>query len=344
MQLDALAGQLGSLQQQALDALAQAAHREDAIQIKNRFLGRKGQVAELMQLMRELSGADKPQAGQLFNRCKHAIEAAYEAQIAMLDAAELERRLAAEAIDVTLPATPLTPRPAHPLRQVEEEICAIFSEMGFQIAEGPEVEWDRYNFELLNFPADHPARDMQDTFMLRDGRLLRTHTSPVQIRTMLAYAPPVSVISPGRVYRVDSDTTHSPVFHQVEGLLVGESVTFANLKATLERFAQRCFGPNTPVRFRASFFPFTEPSAEVDVGCIFCAQQGCRVCKQTGWLEIMGCGMVDPNVLTAVGIDPERFTGFAFGMGVERIAMLKLRIDDIRLFYDNNLRFLSQFV
>jgi phenylalanyl-tRNA synthetase alpha chain len=343
MQLEALASQLGSLQQQALDALSLAAHREDAIQIKNRFLGRKGQVAELMQLMRELSNADKPQAGQLFNQCKDAIEAAYDARMAALDAAELERRLAAEAIDVTLPAAPLSPRPAHPLRLIEEQVCAIFTEMGFEVAEGPEIELDLYNFEMLNFPADHPARDMQDTFMLHDGRLLRTHTSPVQVRSMLAYAPPVRVISPGRVYRVDSDTTHSPVFHQVEGLLVGEGVTFANLKATLAHFAERCFGPGTPIRFRASFFPFTEPSAEVDVGCIFCAQQGCRVCKQTGWLEIMGCGMVDPNVLSAAGIDPERFTGFAFGMGVERIAMLKLRVNDIRLFYENNLRFLEQF-
>jgi phenylalanyl-tRNA synthetase alpha chain len=340
MQLEALAEQLNSLQQQALDALSLAAHREDAIQIKNRYLGRKGQVAELM---RELSNQDKPRAGQDFNQCKDAIEAAFSSRVASLDAAELERRLAAEAIDVTLPAAPLVPRPAHPLRQVEEDVCAIFTRMGFMVAEGPEIELDQFNFEMLNFPADHPARDMQDTFMLHDGRLLRTHTSPVQIRSMLAYEPPVRVISPGRVYRVDSDTTHSPVFHQVEGLLVGEGVTFANLKATLAHFAQECFGSGTPTRFRASFFPFTEPSAEVDVGCIFCAQAGCRVCKQTGWLEIMGCGMVDPSVLSGVGIDPERYTGFAFGMGVERIAMLKLRVDDIRLFYDNNQRFLSQF-
>lgn len=342
MQLSELEQQLDALAQQAVAELEVAPNKEESIQVKNRYLGRKGAVQELMKVLRELSNEDKPRAGQASNRCKEAIEAAFEARQSTLDAQELERRIAQEAIDVTLPARAIKVHRAHPIKQIEQELIEVFVQMGFEVADGPELETDFYNFEALNFPHDHPARDMQDTFMLQDGRLLRTHTSPVQVRTMLAYKPPIRVISPGRVYRVDSDITHSPVFHQIEGLLVAKGVSFADLKGTLEHFAQVYFGPGTPVRFRPSFFPFTEPSAEVDIGCVFCGQSGCRVCKHTGWLEILGSGMVDPNVLKMSGIDPDVYTGFAFGMGVERVAMLKFGVDDIRLFYENDMRFLRQ--
>ncbi|MFU8803922.1 MAG: phenylalanine--tRNA ligase subunit alpha [Bradymonadaceae bacterium] len=343
MNVSELEQKLDELAGLAASELGTTGRKEDAIQVKNRYLGRKGEVQELMKFLREIPNEDKRRAGQASNRAKDLIEGAFEEKIAQIDREDLERRIKSEAIDVTLPARRPPLRPAHPLREVEEELIDIFVEMGFEVADGPEIETDFYNFESLNFPPDHPARDMQDTFMLEDGRLLRTHTSPVQIRTMLGYEPPVRVIAPGRVYRCDSDITHSPVFHQIEGLLVDRDVTFADLKGTLEYFAERCFGPGTPVRFRPSFFPFTEPSAEVDVGCIFCKGDGCRVCSQTGWLEILGSGMVDPNVFEAVGIDSNEYTGYAFGMGVERIAMLKLGINDIRLFFENDLRFLRQF-
>lgn len=344
MDIAQLEQDLRALREQAVIEIEQALSLDDAFQVKNRYLGRKGGVQALMGVIRELPNDQKPLAGQVSNREKRAIEAAFDLKKSALEQAELDRRLASEAIDVTLPArTPRIHQP-HPLTRIEEELIDIFAEMGFEVAEGPEIEQDFYNFEALNFPADHPARDMQDTFMLQEqDRLLRTHTSPVQVRTMLTYEPPIRIIAPGRVYRCDSDITHSPVFHQIEGLLVDRDVTMADLKGTLTHFAQRCFGPETPVRFRPSFFPFTEPSAEVDIGCIFCAQQGCRVCSHTGWLEILGCGMVDPNVFISAGIDPQVYTGFAFGMGVERIAMLKLRINDIRLLFENDLRFLEQF-
>ncbi len=343
MDIEQWAGQLAALASQAQEELAQAAQREQVIQIKNRYLGRKGAVQELMQVLRDLSPEDRPRAGQISNQHKQAIEAAFDAQMTALDARELRQRLDAEAVDVTLPGRHLPAPPPHPLRAVEQQIIDIFATLGFETAEGPEIEQDFYNFEALNFPHDHPARDMQDTFMMKDGRLLRTHTSPVQVRTMLAYAPPIRIIAPGRVYRVDSDITHSPVFHQVEGLLVDEGVTFADLKGTLRAFVDQCFGPKTAIRFRPSFFPFTEPSAEVDIGCVFCHQAGCRVCSQTGWLEILGSGMVDPEVFRHAQVDPERYTGFAFGLGVERVAMLLLGVDDIRHFYTNDMRFLRQF-
>jgi phenylalanyl-tRNA synthetase alpha chain len=343
MNVSELETKLEQLADEAVAELEGADRKEDAIQIKNRYLGRKGGVQELMKLIRELPNEDKPTAGQASNRAKSAIQGAYDERIEALEQAELERRLASERIDVTLPARTPAVRGGHPLAEVEQELISIFTDMGFDVAEGPEVEEDFYNFEALNFPPDHPARDMQDTFVLEDGRLLRTHTSPVQVRTMLAYEPPVRVISPGRVYRCDADVTHSPVFHQVEGLLVDEDVTFADLKGTLQHFAERVYGPGTPVRFRPSYFPFTEPSAEMDIGCIFCDSVGCRICGHTGWIEILGAGMVDPNVFEAVGIDSDKYTGFAFGMGVERIAMLKLGVNDIRTFFDNDLRFLRQF-
>ncbi|AWV88338.1 phenylalanine--tRNA ligase subunit alpha [Bradymonas sediminis] len=343
MNISELETRLNQLAEQAVAEFAEVERKEDAIQVKNRYLGRKGGVQELMKLIRELPNDEKRLAGQASNLAKKTIQDAYDARNDMLDARELARQLAAETIDVTLPARTPAVRSGHPLIEVQQELISIFSDMGFEVAEGPEIEEDFYNFEALNFPADHPARDMQDTFMLDDGRLLRTHTSPVQVRTMLAYGTPVRVISPGRVYRCDADVTHSPVFHQVEGLLVDENITFADLKGTLSHFAERVFGPGTPLRFRPSFFPFTEPSAEVDIGCIFCEGSGCRICSHTGWLEILGSGMVDPNVFTSVGVDPEKYSGFAFGMGVERIAMLKLGVNDIRMFFDNDLRFLAQF-
>ncbi|MFP4598528.1 MAG: phenylalanine--tRNA ligase subunit alpha [Persicimonas sp.] len=343
MNVSELEEQLQQLAEQAVGELEGAEHNEDAIQIKNRYLGRKGSVQELMKLIGQLPNEDKPAAGQASNRAKTAIQEAYEERVDQLEQEELAERLRSERIDVTLPARTPAVRGGHPLEEMNDELVAVLGEMGFEVAEGPEVEEDFFNFEALNFPPDHPARDMQDTFVLEDGRLLRTHTSPVQIRTMMAYEPPVRVISPGRVYRCDADVTHSPVFHQIEGLLVDEDVTFADLKGTLHHFVGRVFGEGTALRFRPSYFPFTEPSAEIDIGCIFCEGDGCRICSHTGWLEIMGAGMVDPNVFEAVGIDPERYTGYAFGMGVERIAMLKLGVSDIRMFFDNDVRFLRQF-
>ena len=342
MNIEQFASKLDGLADEAIAALAGTTHKDEAIQTKNRYLGRSGEVQQLMQVLRELPPEQRREAGQRANAAKGRIEEAFAAEVARLDAAELARRIEAERIDVTLPARPLPALAPHPLRRTERDLVDIFSQLGFALAEGPEVEHDLYNFESLNFPPDHPARDMQDTFGLTDGRLLRTHTSSVQVRTMLAYEPPIAVISPGRVYRVDSDITHSPVFHQVEGLLIDEGVTFADLKGVLRAFVDRCFGANTPIRFRPSFFPFTEPSAEMDIGCVFCGQEGCRVCKHTGWLEILGCGMVDPNVFVSCGVDTERFTGFAFGMGVERIAMLRDGVGDIRLYFENDLRFLGQ--
>jgi len=255
----------------------------------------------------------------------------------------LSRRLAEERIDVTLPGRQQHYGHKHPITQVTEEVVGIFAALGFGVAEGPEVEKDFYNFEALNIPKEHPARDMQDTFYVTDDVVLRTHTSPVQIRTMLEQAPPVRVVAPGTVYRRDSDITHSPMFHQIEGFLVDKQVTFGDLKGILTTFINECFGRGTGVRFRPSFFPFTEPSAEVDIQCVICGGKGCRVCKQSGWLEILGSGMIDPEVFKAVGYDPEVYSGFAFGMGIERIAMLKYGVNDLRLFFENDLRFLRQF-
>ncbi|HPJ97060.1 MAG TPA: phenylalanine--tRNA ligase subunit alpha, partial [Syntrophales bacterium] len=251
--------------------------------------------------------------------------------------------LAREKIDVTLEGRRIKPGKLHPVTQVKNEICSIFASFGFSVMEGPEVELDYYNFEALNIPKDHPARDMQDTFYIEENIVLRTHTSPVQIRTMLKQAPPVRILSPGRVYRPDSDVSHTPMFHQIEGLLVDKGISFADLKGTLTVFLQEVFGVQTRLRFRPSFFPFTEPSAEVDIQCVMCRGEGCRVCGQTGWLEILGSGMVDPEVFKNVGYDPEEYTGFAFGLGLERIAMLKYGISDIRLFFENDWRFLEQF-
>ncbi len=310
---------------------------------KARFLGRKGELTAIMKGMGQLSAEERPLVGALANEVKQRLEELFSRRQDELRQQDLDRRLATEQIDVTLPGRRLRTGNKHPIVKITEEITEIFTALGFGVAEGPEVEKDFYNFEALNIPKDHPARDMQDTFYVTDDVVLRTHTSPVQIRTMLKQAPPVRVIAPGTVYRRDSDLTHSPMFHQVEGFLVDHHVTFGDLKGILTTFIDECFGKGTGVRFRPSFFPFTEPSAEVDIACVICGGSGCRVCGHSGWLEILGSGMIDPEVFKSVGYDPEVYSGFAFGMGLERIAMLKYGVNDLRLFFENDLRFLRQF-
>ena len=328
----------------ALAEVAGARSTSDLEQIRVRVLGRAGRLTTLLRSLGGIPAAERPKVGEQANRAKAAVEAAIAARLLALKADEHRQTLAADRPDLTLPGRRPFPGAVHPLTRVTEEIIEVFGALGFSVAEGPEVESDYYNFAALNFPADHPARDMQDTFHVGPDALLRTHTSPVQIRTMKAQRPPVRIICLGKVYRRDIlDATHSPMFHQVEGLAVDRHITMADLKATLQRFAQAMFGPKSAVRFRPSFFPFTEPSAEVDVRCFKCGGDGCRFCKDSGWLEILGSGMVHPNVLRNVGYDPEEVTGWAFGMGIDRIALLKYEIDDIRLFFDNDLRFLQQF-
>ncbi|GAB4166851.1 MAG: phenylalanine--tRNA ligase subunit alpha [Rhodocyclaceae bacterium] len=324
-------------------------------QIKGRFLGRSGSVTELLKGLGKLPPESRKAAGAAINAAKQSIEAALQSRREALQRAALEAQLAREALDVTLPGRGSGIGGLHPVSRTLERIEALFRSIGFEVADGPEIETDFHNFTALNTPADHPARSMHDTFYLENspGVLLRTHTSPIQVRYMQAHVarhghlspmPPVKVIAPGRVYRVDSDATHSPMFHQVEGLWIGESVSFADLKGVLTDFLRRFFEKDSlSVRFRPSFFPFTEPSAEVDMGCVFCSGSGCRVCGHTGWLEIAGSGMVHPNVLAHVGIDSERYLGFAFGIGPDRLTMLRYGINDLRLFYDGDLRFLGQF-
>ena len=333
------------LERQARAAIAAAADLAALERLRVELLGKKGRISQLLRQMGSLPPGERPAFGQRANAARAAVEAALEARRRELAAAEQLRRLAEEAVDVTLPGRPVAMGRRHPLRRVELEIVEIFRSLGFTVAEGPEVELDEYNFEALNIPPDHPARDMHDTFYLTGTILLRTHTSPVQVRYMRSRAPelPVRIIAPGRVYRRDDDATHSPMFHQVEGLLVDRGVSFAHLKGTLAEFARRMFGPRTRYRFRPSYFPFTEPSAEMDVSCPLCDGAGCRTCGGSGWIEILGSGMVHPAVLRAGGYDPEEVSGFAFGMGPERIAMIKYGIDDLRLFFQNDLRFLSQF-
>ncbi|MEQ8236132.1 MAG: phenylalanine--tRNA ligase subunit alpha [Syntrophomonadaceae bacterium] len=314
-------------------------------EIKVRILGRKGEMTQILRGLKDLAGDERAEAGKTANDIKNQLENLIDAKTAELKKAELDERLQSEKIDITLPGLPLPVGGIHPISRVTNEIKAIFTGMGFAVAEGPEIETDYYNFEALNIPHDHPARDMQDSFYITEQMLLRTHTSPVQVRTMEKMAPqiPVKIIVPGKVYRKDDDATHSPMFNQVEGLLIDENITFANLKGILMLFAQKVFGEQVKVRYRPSFFPFTEPSAEMDISCVNCQGAGCRVCSHTGWLEILGAGMVNPRVLQFGGYDPEKVTGFAFGMGIERIAMLKFGINDLRLFYDNDKRFLTQF-
>ena len=290
-----------------------------------------------------MSAEERPVVGAVANRVKDELSEAFDQRLAVLKQQAIAQKLANEKIDVSLPGRRGLTGSKHPVTLVTEELIEIFSSLGFCVAEGPEVEQDFYNFEALNIPKDHPARDMQDTFYIDDEVVLRTHTSPVQIRSMLKQEPPVRVIAPGTVYRRDSDITHSPMFHQIEGFMVDENITFGDLKGILTTFIQECFGMSVGVRFRPSFFPFTEPSAEVDIQCVICGGKGCRVCKNSGWLEILGSGMIDPEVFKSVNYDSERYSGFAFGMGLERIAMLKYGVNDLRLFFENDVRFLRQF-
>jgi phenylalanyl-tRNA synthetase alpha chain len=327
----------------AREEIERAATRRDLEEARVRYLGKKGALTQLLRALPDLPAAERPAVGREANLAKAEIESVLEARLASLERLERRARLAADRPDLTLPGRRVVPGGLHPLTRVHDEIVDVFTGMGFAVAEGPEVELDYYNFEALNIPKDHPARDMQDTFYVGGEILLRTHTSPVQIRTMERQKPPVRIIVPGRVYRRDADITHSPVFHQVEGLAVDRGISMGDLKGTLELFARELFGADSRIRFRPSFFPFTEPSAEVDVLCFLCKGGGCRVCKASGWLEILGSGMVHPRILRAMGYDTEEVTGWAFGMGIERVAMLRYGIDDIRLFYENDLRFLSQF-
>lgn len=334
---------LSALVEQAL-ADASASRDLSALdEVRVRLLGKKGLLTEQLKSLGKLPAAERPAAGQRINEAKAAIQSALEARRERLEREALSAELARGAIDVTLPGRGQEQGSLHPVTRTRLRIEKIFMQAGFQVATGPEVEDDFHNFEALNIPANHPARAMHDTFYFPDGRLLRTHTSPVQIRAMRARKPPLALIAPGRVYRRDSDMTHTPMFHQVEGMAVGETVSFANLKAMLHTFVEHFFEQHLGMRLRPSYFPFTEPSAEVDIECVFCRGTGCRVCKHSGWLEILGCGMIHPNVLAAAGIDSERWQGYAFGMGIERLTMLRYGVDDLRLFFENDLQFLKQF-
>jgi len=338
-----VADPLNALVEQALADLSKSASLAALDEVRVRLFGKKGLLTEQLKGLGSLSAAERPAAGQRINDAKVSIQTALEMHRIRLEQAALEKDLAKGGIDVTLPGRGQEQGSLHPVTRTRLRIERIFLQAGFQVASGPEVEDDFHNFEALNIPKNHPARAMHDTFYFADGRLLRTHTSPVQIRSMRAQKPPLAVIAPGRVYRVDSDMTHSPMFHQVEGMAVGEDISFANLKAMLHTFVERFFERPLGMRLRPSYFPFTEPSAECDIECVFCSGKGCRVCKQTGWLEILGCGMIHPNVLAAAGIDSERWQGYAFGMGIDRLAMLRYGVDDLRLFFENDLQFLKQF-
>ena len=336
---------LDQIRSAAYAALAAATTEADLEDVRIRFLGRKGDLTNAVRNLRDVPPDERPAIGALLNTIKDDLETRLATASAALRAAARAQQIAAERVDVTLPGRRRIPGRLHPITQTMDEIVDIFTALGFSVARGPDIEDDYHNFTALNVPRDHPARDMQDTFFVSDGYLLRTHTSPVQIRFMETHQPPLRVIAPGAAYRTDNDVTHSPMFHQVEGFMVDRHITFADLKGLLTLALRQIFGPETPLRFRASFFPFTEPSAEVDIGCVLCDRHdpACRMCKGSGWLEILGCGLIDPNVFEAVGYDPEVVSGFAFGIGVERVAMLQHQINDIRLFFGNDLRFLRQF-
>ncbi len=338
-----MTGELEALREQAEAELRKVETEEELLAIRTRYLGRKGLLTGLLRNIANVPPEERPQFGKDCNEVKEGLSARIDQILAGMASSKRDEALLSERIDVTLPGRGVRYGRIHPVTQVREEICRIFAGLGFSVVEGPEVELDYYNFEALNIPKEHPARDMQDTFYVEDNIVLRTHTSPVQVRIMEKTKPPVRILSPGRVYRRDSDISHTPMFHQIEGLLVDRGITFGDLKGVLTVFLKQVFGEETALRFRPSFFPFTEPSAEVDIQCVICRGQGCRVCGQSGWLEILGSGMVDPEVFKNVGYDPEEVTGFAFGLGLERIAMLKFGITDIRLFFENDLRFLEQF-
>lgn len=336
---------LDELQQSAFKAIEAASDLAALESVRVHYLGKKGELTQLLKSLSNLSADERPAVGEAINKAKQSLMEAIKNRRALLNEELLKERLREEYVDVTLPGRrPQIMGALHPLTHTINRISELFAQAGFDVAEGPEIEDDYHNFTALNIPEHHPARAMQDTFYFPDGRLLRTQTSPVQIRTMEQQKPPIRIIAPGRVYRCDSDITHSPMFHQVEGLAVDEGITFADLKGVLADFLRAFFEcDDLTTRFRPSYFPFTEPSAEVDVECVHCHGKGCRVCSQSGWLEVLGSGMVHPHVLEGVGVDPERFTGYAFGMGVERLAMLKYGVPDLRMFFENDLRFLSQF-
>jgi phenylalanyl-tRNA synthetase alpha chain len=326
-----------------VQAVKQAADADSLERLRVLYLGKKGLVTEQLKLISTLDAADRREFGQAVNALKNELSDSIRVRSDDLATRAIEARLEKENLDVTLPGRFARSGSMHPLTRTLSRMQDIFASLGFDSADGPEIEEDFYNFEALNIPADHPARAMHDTFYVDDKRVLRTHTSPVQVRYMIDHAPPLQVIAPGRVYRCDSDMTHTPMFHQVEGLAVGEGITFGHLKGVLTYFLREFFESDLKVKFRPSYFPFTEPSAEVDISCVFCGGPGCRVCKHTGWIEILGCGMVHPEVFRHVKVDYEKYTGYAFGMGVERLTMLRYGVDDIRLFFENDAAFLAQF-
>lgn len=337
--------ELQRIKEEVLSAIKSASDEQALQDVRVKYLGKKGEVTALLKGLGKLSPEERPKIGALVNAVRQALEEEIDALKTSMEVAAMNARLEEEKIDITLPGRAPKTGHIHPLTTVNEMIEDFFVKMGYTVEEGPEIEQDHFNFECLNLPKDHPARDMQDSFYITENFLLRTHTSPVQARTMQRHEPnsPIRMIAPGKVYRWDYDATHSPVFHQVEGLIIDEHITFADLKGTIETFLRHMFGDETKVRFRTSFFPFTEPSAEVDISCVMCGGEGCRVCSHTGWLEILGCGMVHPRVLELNGYDPNKVKGFAFGMGVERIAMLLYGIGDLRLFFEDDIRFLEQF-
>ncbi|HUH65123.1 MAG TPA: phenylalanine--tRNA ligase subunit alpha [Syntrophales bacterium] len=335
--------ELEDLQKQAESELRKSQTEEEVLAVRTKYLGRKGLLTKILRGLGNIEPAERPLVGNRSNEIKAALTEEIDKTLKERAAQKRGQVLLRDRIDVTLPGRKISFGKEHPVTIVCREICDIFAALGFSAVQGPEVELDYYNFEALNIPQDHPARDMQDTFYIEDGIVLRTHTSPVQVRVMEKQRPPVRILSPGRVYRPDSDVSHTPMFHQIEGLLVDRGITLGDLKGVLTLFLKEMFGGDTALRFRPSFFPFTEPSAEVDIRCVMCKGVGCRVCSQSGWLEVLGSGMVDPEVFKNVGYDSEEFTGFAFGLGLERIAMLKYGISDIRLFFENDWRFLEQF-
>ena len=328
----------------AKDKLVEIQNLQELQDLKVKYLGKKGELTSMLKGLGALSAEERPKIGSMVNEVRDEIEKSMQEAENKIKAKMLEQRLEKEKIDVTMPSKNVNLGSVHPITQIIDEVKEIFLGMGYSIADGPEVETTHYNFDQLNTPADHPARDLQDTFYITEDVILRTQTSPVQARVMENQKPPIKIICPGAVYRSDTlDATHSPVFHQIEGLVIDKNIKMSDLKGTLEMFAKNCLGPNTKIRFRPHHFPFTEPSAEADVSCFVCGGKGCRVCKGEGWIELLGCGMVHPNVLKNCGIDPEEYSGFAFGFGVERIAMAKFGIDDLRLLYENDARFLKQF-
>ncbi len=335
--------ELSALVKEAEQAISAATELAALEQLRVTYLGKKGLLTGQMKQLGSLPPEERPKAGQVINQAKQKVQDALERQRELLQNEALQARLVAETVDVTLPGRGQSAGGIHPVTRTQERIEALFASMGFEVAEGPEIEDDYHNFEALNIPESHPARAMHDTFYFDSRTVLRTHTSPVQIRVMEEREPPLRIIAPGRVYRCDSDLTHTPMFHQVEGFMVDEQVNFAELKGVLDDFLRNFFEQELAVRFRPSYFPFTEPSAEADIQCVICGGSGCRVCSHTGWLEVLGCGMIHPNVFESAGVDTERYTGFAFGMGVERLAMLRYGVNDLRLFFENDLRFLRQF-